>query len=76
MTSLDEKMVDEALSLPSNMRAILIEKLIESLNLPKREDIDKLWAEEAEKRIADVDSGRVKPISGEQVFKEIHERLQ
>ncbi len=76
MTSLDEKMVDEALSLPSNMRAILIEKLIESLNLPKREDIDKLWAEEAEKRIADVDSGRVKPISGEQVFKEIHERLK
>ncbi len=76
MTSLDEKMLDEALSLPSNMRAILIEKLIESLNLPKREDIDKLWAEEAEKRIADVDSGRVKPISGEQVFKEIHERLK
>ncbi len=76
MTNLDEKMVDEALSLPSNMRAILIEKLIESLNLPKREDIDKLWAEEAEKRIADVDSGRVKPISGEQVFKEIHERLK
>ncbi len=76
MTSLDEKMVDEALSLPSNLRAILIEKLIESLNLPKREDIDKLWAEEAEKRIADVDSGRVKPISGEQVFKEIHERLK
>ena len=76
MTNLDEKMVDEALSLPSNMRAILIEKLIESLNLPKRDDIDKLWAEEAEKRIADVDSGRVKPISGEQVFKEIHERLK
>lgn len=76
MTNLDEKMVDEALSLPSNMRAILIEKLIESLNLPKREDIDKLWAEEAEKRIADVDSGRVKPISGEQVFKEIHKRLK
>jgi len=76
MTSLDEKMVDEALSLPSNIRAILIEKLIESLNLPKREEIDKLWAEEAEKRIADVDSGRVKPISGEQVFKEIHECLK
>ncbi len=76
MTNLDEKLVDEALSLPSNMRAMLIERLIESLNLPKREDIDKLWAEEAEKRIADVDSGRVKPISGEQVFKEINERLK
>ncbi len=71
-----KRMLDEALSLSSNMRAFLIEKLIESLKLPTREDIDKLWAEEAEKRIADVDSGRVKPISGEQVFKEIHERLK
>ena len=43
------KVFEEALSLPSNERMSLVEKLLTSLNLPIQADIDRLWAEEAEK---------------------------
>jgi putative addiction module component (TIGR02574 family) len=37
--------------------------------------IDELWAAEAERRVAELESGKVKPISGEQVFEELWKRL-
>ena len=75
MTELNEKLLQEALSLPSHLRTILIDKLIESLNIPIQKDIDKLWAEEAERRISEIDSGKVKSIPGEKVFKDIRNRF-
>ena len=67
MTELTEKLLQEALSLPSDLRTVLIEKLIQSLNVPIQEEIDELWAKEAEKRVSEIDSGKVKPIAGEKV---------
>ncbi len=75
MTELNEKLLQEALSLPSHLRTILIDKLIGSLNIPIQKEIDELWAEEAERRISDIDSGKVKSIPGEKVFKEIRSRF-
>ena len=49
--------------------------MLQSLNAPSREEIDRLWAEEAERRIEELDSGKVEAIPGEQVFAEIRERL-
>jgi putative addiction module component (TIGR02574 family) len=76
MTELNEKLLREALSLPSHLRTILIDKLIESLNIPIQKEIDDLWAAEAEKRISDINSGKVKSISGENVFEEILSRFK
>jgi putative addiction module component (TIGR02574 family) len=69
-----EKIIDEAISLPVEIRAKIIEKLLHSLN-PIRAELDELWAEEAEKRVSDLKSGRVKTIPGKDVFKKIFDRL-
>jgi len=68
------KVFDEVLSLPADARVGLIEKIIESLNLPTRPEIDKLWAEEAEKRIKQIDQGEVDLIPGEDVFSKIRNK--
>jgi putative addiction module component (TIGR02574 family) len=75
MTTATAKLADQVLSLPCEDRIYLADRLLESLNAPSREDIDRLWAEEAERRIEELDSGKVEAIPGEQVFAEIRERL-
>jgi len=65
---------DEAISLPVEIRMQLVEKLLRSLN-PTQKEIDKLWAKEAERRIEEIKSGKVKTIPGEKVFKRICDRL-
>jgi putative addiction module component (TIGR02574 family) len=69
-----EKVFDEALLLPADVRVGLVEKIIESLNLPTRQEIDKMWAAEAEKRIQQIDKGEVDLIPGEDVFSKIRNR--
>ena len=71
MVTLSEKFVDEALSLPSNLRAVLVDKLLESLNIPSQKQIDALWSREAEKRYKAIKTRKISTISGENVFKEI-----
>ncbi len=75
MTTQAASFADQALSLPSEDRIYLVDKLLESLNSSGTEEIDRLWAEEVEHRIDDLDSGLVKAIPGEQVFSEIRDRL-
>lgn len=65
------RVVEEALSLPADMRLNLVDKLITSLNLPIDEDIDRLWAEEAERRISQIEAGEVRLVPGEEVFSKI-----
>ena len=42
---------------------------------PYQEEIDKLWALEAEKRVSDIESGKVQTIDGEEVFERIKKKL-
>ncbi len=70
-----KELFDEAGSLPIEIRTRLVEKLLRSLN-PTQKEIDKLWAKEAEKRVDDIGSGKVKTIPGEKVFKKIRDRLE
>ena len=37
-------------------------------------EIDKLWAKEAERRLSEIKTGKVKTIPGDEVFKEIHKK--
>jgi putative addiction module component (TIGR02574 family) len=76
MAVMNEKLLDEVLALPIDLRNNLIEKLIESLNLPLEKNIDELWAEEADRRAMELENGDVQAIPGEIVFKEIRKRYQ
>ena len=65
-----EELFDEAVSLPVEIRTQLVDKLLRSLH-PTRKEIDDLWAEEAEKRVEEIKSGKIKTIPGKEVFKKI-----
>jgi len=71
MTEMNDRVIEEALSLPADIRLNLVDKLITSLNLPIDEDIDRLWAEEAERRISQIEEGEAKLVPGEEVFSKI-----
>ncbi len=74
MNTASDRIVDEALSLPVEERLNLVEKLLMSLNLPIDDEIDRLWAEEAERRVSEIEEGKVTPIPGEAVFARIWEK--
>jgi len=76
MTAATTKLEEKILSLPCEDRIYLVEKLLKSLNSPSPEEIDKAWAEESERRIDEIESGKVQTIPGEQVFQEIRKRIK
>ncbi len=76
MSVVADKVFNEALSLPSDARMVLVEKLLTSLNLPTHAEIDHLWAEEAERRVSQIDRGNAKLISGDEVFAKIRQKYQ
>lgn len=69
-----ENLFEEVLSLPADARLILVERLLASLNLPTQEEIDRLWADEAERRVSEIDQGEVDLIPGEKVFERIRKK--
>ncbi len=71
MATTNDRVIEEALSLPADVRLSLVEKLLTSLNLPIDEEIDRLWAEEAERRVSQIEEGKVKLVPGEEVFNRI-----
>ena len=71
-----KKILDEVLQLPADARVNLVEQLLTSLNLPTQPEIDQLWAEEAEKRIAQIDKGEIKLVSGKKVFSNIRKKYR
>jgi len=76
MPGVAKKVFDEALSLPAEARVSLVEKLLTSLNLPTQPDIDRLWAEEAERRIAQIDKRELKLVPGKKVFSNIRKKYR
>lgn len=52
-----------------------LKKSINSIDSPTSEEIDRLWAEEAERRVQQIKNGEVEPIFGEEVFKEIRKTI-
>lgn len=76
MSELTKKLTEEVSLLPRKDKVELIEKLLQSLNAPGLAEIDKLWSEEAEKRINDYENGSVKALDGKQVLREIKERFK
>ena len=61
-----QELFDEAVSLPVEIRAQLVDKLLRSLH-PVRKEIDESWAAEAEKRVEEIKSGKVKTIPADAI---------
>ena len=66
---------DEALKLNPQARAELAEKLLKSLEDLSDEDIERLWAEEAVRRDAELDSGTASMRDAEDVFRDARARI-
>ena len=61
------KLIEEALSLPVEERALVVDSLLRSLNTSEI-STDTRWAELARKRLKELRSGAVKPVPGDEVF--------
>jgi putative addiction module component (TIGR02574 family) len=70
-----EQLTDAALALPSEARALLADRLVESLDPAEDGYIHQLWATEARRRLDDVRSGRVKTIPGEAALTQVRQSL-
>ena len=69
-----KELIDEAVLLPVEERALVVDSLLRSLNQPETE-FDKKWAVVARKRLAEMRSGSVEAVPGEKVFEKIWERF-
>jgi putative addiction module component (TIGR02574 family) len=69
-----DQLEQEAMRLSATSRALLAEKLVESLDEAELDQIQKHWVAEALRRRDEVRSGRVKPIPGEQVLDDARRR--
>lgn len=69
-----KEIIQEAASLPVEERAIVVDSLLKTLNPPDAE-IDAEWMKVAKRRLAELKSGKVIPVSGDQVFAKIRERF-
>ncbi len=70
-----EQITDEVLALPSEARALLADRLVESLDPAEDGYIHQLWATEARRRLDDVRNGRVKTIPGEAALARVRQAL-
>ena len=73
MTARAEQVLSEALSLAPSERAQLAERLFSSLDISQQE-IDRLWAQEADSRIEAYNRGDIKAVSAKDVFKNVSQR--
>ncbi len=74
MSTQGNQLLSEALKLPPVERAELIESLLTSFEFKHQQEIDALWAQEAEERIDAFERGEMNSISMEDVFNEIEKR--
>ena len=70
-----KELIEAVVSLPVDERAIVADAVLRSLDAPESE-IDRKWAQVAQRRLAEVRAGEMKPIPGEQVFAKVWKRFE
>ncbi len=71
-----ESIQEAALQLQPAARVALTHALVESLTALSEAQVAELWLEEAERRDAEMDSGLVVGIPGEEVFRRLYARYR
>ena len=71
-----EQLAEQAMALPSESRARLADRLVESLDVDELGPIDRLWVDEAKRRRDEVRAGRVQPIKGEDALSKVRDSLR
>ena len=71
-----KNVVKQALELPSQSRAFIAEKLLESLDYEEPFEISRDWKKEINRRCRQIDQENMQLIEGDKVFKEAVKRLQ
>jgi len=70
-----DQIAKEALALPSEARALLADRLVESLDAADANRIDKLWTTEAKRRRDEVRQGVVRPVPGDEALARVRRSL-
>jgi putative addiction module component (TIGR02574 family) len=68
MSKRGAEVLEDALSLPPDERAELVERLLTSLDASHDRRIDELWAQEAEDRLDAFERGEIKAVPAREVF--------
>ena len=69
-----KELIQEVGALPVEERAAVADAILRSLNAPESER-DREWAQLAQRRLAELRSGEVKPIPGDKVFTKVRKRF-
>jgi putative addiction module component (TIGR02574 family) len=70
------ELLKKALSLPVAERADLAGSLIESLDNTEDDSVAAAWGEEVARRMAEFDSGKVKPVSLEEARRRLSSAIE
>jgi putative addiction module component (TIGR02574 family) len=76
MTREANEILKRALTLPVAERAELASSLIESLDDATDKSVEAAWDEEIVRRMAELDSGKVKPVSLEQARRRLSSAIE
>ena len=76
MAKLARELESQALKLSHRQRARLAQRLISSLEQEVDADAERLWLAEAERRLAEIKSGKVVAIPAERVLKKVRAALR
>lgn len=70
-----KELIAEAISLPVEERVLVVDSLLRSLN-PSESEIERKWGQVANRRLAEMRSGEVQGVPGEEVFARVWARFQ
>jgi putative addiction module component (TIGR02574 family) len=71
-----EQIAEAALSLPSDARALLADRLVESLDPLTDQEVRGAWASEAVRRLEELRSGKVKAVPALEAFARARAQLK
>ena len=64
------------LQLPEQERAQLVHVLLDSLDQPSEANVEQLWLQEAERRAAEIDQGKVQLVTAEELETQVQALLE
>jgi putative addiction module component (TIGR02574 family) len=70
------ELLRDALALPAEARAVLVDHLIQSLDQSIDEDAEEGWRQEIDVRLRQIDGGEVQPISWQAARRRLRDQLE